>query len=173
MGWDSANLVVSAGSFLFAAGVVMLIVNLAVSLRRGKPAGPNPWDAPTLEWAVPSPPPAYNFAVIPQVASRHPLWEDRLGEPGRSTLDRGLALRQGREALATTPLDARPDLILKMPRDTPLPFLLALCLAAGFTGLVLSLWWAAATAGLGVLACLTAWLWPERDLGQVAEAADV
>ena len=112
MGWNGLNWIISAGSFLFAAGVLMLLVNIAVSLKRGKAAGPDPWGAPTLEWAIPSPPPEYNFAVIPTVASRHPLWEEALNETaGRSQLTRGYLLDHGRETIATTPLDAgaRPD----------------------------------------------------------------
>ena len=93
-------------------------INVAVSLRRGAPAGANPWDAPTLEWAAPSPPPPYNFAVIPTVASRHPLWEDRLDDaPGRSLIDIGLALDKGRQMLGTTVIDAEPAVILQMPFD--------------------------------------------------------
>ena len=90
MGWSALNLIVSLGSFLFAIGVLLLLINIAVSLRRGRRAGPNPWDAPTLEWSVPSPPPPYNFAVIPTVASRHPLWEERLQQDARA-----LAARRG------------------------------------------------------------------------------
>ena len=80
MGWDTLNLITTIGSFVFALGVLLFFVNVSKSRRSGAPAGANPWDAPTLEWAVPSPPPPYNFAVIPTVASRHPLWEDRLDE---------------------------------------------------------------------------------------------
>ncbi len=81
---------------MFAIGVLLLFVNVIRSLRHGAPAGANPWDAPTLEWCVSSPPPAYNFAVIPTVASRHPLWEGRLQEgEARSSLDRGMLLESG------------------------------------------------------------------------------
>ncbi|HZT17857.1 MAG TPA: cytochrome c oxidase subunit I, partial [Dongiaceae bacterium] len=93
LGWDSLNLVETIGAFILAAGILVLLVNVARSLRRGAIAGPNPWDAPTLEWAVPSPPPPYNFVVIPSVASRHPLWEARLSEgAGQSIVERGLVL---------------------------------------------------------------------------------
>jgi cytochrome c oxidase subunit I len=44
-------------------------------MRAGRLAGDNPWEAWTLEWATPSPPPPYNFAVIPTVTSRRPLWD--------------------------------------------------------------------------------------------------
>ena len=45
------------------------------SMRRGEEAGNDPWDAWTLEWSTTSPPPAYNFAVLPEVRSRRPLWD--------------------------------------------------------------------------------------------------
>ena len=78
MGWDEVNLITTVGSFIFAVGVLIFLVNVVLSLKRGVRAGANPWDAPTLEWAVSSPPPAYNFATIPTIASRHPLWEGRI-----------------------------------------------------------------------------------------------
>jgi heme/copper-type cytochrome/quinol oxidase subunit 1 len=81
LGWDTINLITTLGAFAFAIGVLLFLINVFLSARSGKPAGPNPWDAPTLEWSVPSPAPAYNFAVIPVVASRHPLWEDRSTNP--------------------------------------------------------------------------------------------
>jgi cytochrome c oxidase subunit 1/cytochrome c oxidase subunit I+III len=171
MGWDTTNLVISAGSFLFAAGVLLLPLNVLISLRRGRPAGDNPWGAPTLEWATSSPPPDYNFAVIPTVASRHPLWEEALDHPGgRSVLHRGMALDQGREALAVSPLDSDPQLVLKMPEDTPVPFLVAVAVSMLFIGLLLHAWWLAAVAAAGALAALLAWLWPSRALGQTAGA---
>ena len=88
MGWDWVNLITTLGSFLFGIGVLIFVWNVVKSLKRGAPAGDNPWDAPTLEWATSSPPPPYNFAVIPIVASRHPLWEDRLGSEGEHSHDR-------------------------------------------------------------------------------------
>jgi cytochrome c oxidase subunit 1 len=69
------NLVATLGSFLIAVSVLVFIYNLLTSLRRGEPSGDNPWDAPTLEWSIPSPPPHYNFAVIPRVTSRYPMWD--------------------------------------------------------------------------------------------------
>ena len=131
-------------------------------------------DAPTLEWSVPSPVPSYNFAVIPVVASRHPLWEERLNEsPERSCLTRGYLLDHGRETLATTVLGAEPDLILEMPGDSYAPLALALGLGCAFVGLVLH---SVTGAGAGMLAMALAilvWLWPQRRLGQVGEPAHV
>jgi cytochrome c oxidase subunit 1/cytochrome c oxidase subunit I+III len=174
MGWDDLNLVTTIGAFLFAIGVGLFLINILVSRRRGAPAGDNPWDAPTLEWSVPSPPPSNNFAVIPLVASRHPLWEDRLQEsPERSSLDRGFLLDHGREILATTVLDAEPDLILKMPGDSYAPFVLAVALGVLFAGLLGHWWWWTGAAGLLTAISMIAWLWPERDLGQTSEPSNV
>jgi cytochrome c oxidase subunit 1/cytochrome c oxidase subunit I+III len=174
IGWDRLNLITSLGSLLFAIGVLLLLINVVVSRRRGRIAGPNPWDAPTLEWATPSPPPAYNFPVIPTVASRHPLWEDRLQEsPDRSVIGTGMVLDHGRETAGVTPVDAEPDVILKMPGDSLAPVLLALALAALFSGLLASLWWLAGLAAVCGFAVMVAWLWPERALGQTGAAEPV
>jgi cytochrome c oxidase subunit I len=174
MGWDTLNLVTTIGSFIFAVGILLLLINVAVSRRGGRLAGPNPWDAATLEWSTASPPPPYNFAVIPIVGSRHPLWEDRLDESaGRSSLVRGLALDRGKESLATTGLDAQPEAILKMPEDSITPLLLALALTVVFSGLLAHSWWIAAAGGIAGLLVLLAWLWPSAQLGQSEEAACV
>src|SRR5258707_11950410 len=74
-GWDIWNLIVTIGVFFQAAGVLVFVINLIWSYLQGKPAGSDPWDAWTLEWSTTSPPPAYNFAVIPEVNSRRPLWD--------------------------------------------------------------------------------------------------
>jgi len=173
MGWDTTNLVVSAGSALFAAGVLLFLINVAVSLRRGAPAGDNPWDAPTLEWATASPPPPYNFAVIPSVASRHPLWEDRLGEgQARSRLTEGLLLDHGRETIGTSALDAEPNLILEMPTDSLAPALLAAGLAALFASALFKAWWLVGAAGAVCVAALVLWFWPSRRHAGMPETAD-
>jgi heme/copper-type cytochrome/quinol oxidase subunit 3 len=57
------------------AAAVLLVWNLVASLVRGKPAGDNPWDAWTLEWASTSPPPHENFHELPPIRSRRPLWD--------------------------------------------------------------------------------------------------
>ena len=74
-GWDIWNLIVTIGVFFQAAGTLVFVTNLIWSYFRGKAAGNDPWDAWTLEWSTSSPPPAYNYAVIPTVRSRRPLWD--------------------------------------------------------------------------------------------------
>jgi len=172
MGWDWLNLITTAGSFLFGIGVFLFFYNVVVSRKRGALAGDNPWDAPTLEWATSSPPPPYNFAVIPTVASRHPLWEDRLQGAQRSVVARGPVLGEGREALGTTPLDTEPNIILKMPGDTLVPLVLALAMALLTVGLILLNWPVVALGVALIAAAILTWLWPREALGETAESAD-
>jgi cytochrome c oxidase subunit 1 len=74
-GWETLNLIASIGVIFQAAAVACLVWNIIRSLRSGKAAGNDPWDAWTLEWATTSPPPEYNFAVLPEVRSSRPLWD--------------------------------------------------------------------------------------------------
>ncbi len=74
-GWDIWNLIVTIGVLFQAAGILVFLFNLLWSCVRGEVAGSDPWDAWTLEWSTTSPPPLYNYAVIPTVKSRRPLWD--------------------------------------------------------------------------------------------------
>ena len=74
-GWDIWNLIVTIGVFFQAAGVLCLCRQSGLVLLQGQDAGNDPWDAWTLEWSTSSPPPEYNFATIPAVESRRPLWD--------------------------------------------------------------------------------------------------
>jgi cytochrome c oxidase subunit 1 len=74
-GWDVWNLIVSIGVIFQAAGILVFVWNLVWSYFKGEDAGNDPWDAWTLEWSINSPPPVYNFATIPTVMSRRPLWD--------------------------------------------------------------------------------------------------
>jgi len=75
--WGTYNLISTIGSFILGAGVLVTVVNVARSVKRGVPAGPDPWKGNTLEWFVPSPPPDNNFDVTPRVRSVEPMKDIR------------------------------------------------------------------------------------------------
>jgi cytochrome c oxidase subunit I+III len=163
LGWDTLNLVTTIGAFIFALGVLLLIIDVWRSRTRGALAGPNPWDGPTLEWATSSPPPPYNFAVIPTVESRHPLWEDRLDEGAHSLIAEGPPLDREKVTVETSPLDGQLTDVLRMPEDSLYPLLHALALMVTFYGLVFQLPWLAIAGGLLVVALTIGWLWPSPE----------
>src|SRR6516225_8722119 len=74
-GWDLWNFIVTIGVFFQAVAILIFVGNLLYSMFKGKLAGNDPWDGWTLEWSTSSPPPEYNFARIPVVRSRRPLWD--------------------------------------------------------------------------------------------------
>ena len=165
LGLGPINMVTTIGSFLFGLGVLLFFVNLLRSRTSGTRVGDNPWDGYTLEWATSSPPPPYNFAVIPTIASRHVLWEDRLNETDqRSNLEEGFILDHGKEALATSALDAEPQRILHMPGDTLIPFMLALGMLVLFSGLLIRNVPIASIGGIVCALDLVAWFWPRASL---------
>ncbi len=78
-GWNDLNLLATIGGFTIAASMIPLLWNVFISLRAGKPAGDDPWEANTLEWATSSPPPPYNFDHLPEIRSERPLFDLRHG----------------------------------------------------------------------------------------------
>ncbi|HEX6397550.1 MAG TPA: cbb3-type cytochrome c oxidase subunit I [Steroidobacteraceae bacterium] len=157
LGWDSWNLVITAGAYLFAIGVAVSLVNFIVSSRRGTNSPADPWGADTLEWGVSSPPPAYGSVHIPTVVSRNPLWDEH-DEEGDPHDERVLA--HGRLTLATHWRHATPQAASRMPEDTAAPLVLALLLTALASAVLLrELAWSGALA-LCCLATIAYWLWP-------------
>ncbi|HEV2771855.1 MAG TPA: cytochrome c oxidase subunit I [Thermoleophilaceae bacterium] len=76
-GWELLNLISTIGSFILGIGVMITLVNVGLSLRRGKRAGNDPWKANTLEWFIQSPPPENNFDVVPRIRSVEPMKDIR------------------------------------------------------------------------------------------------
>src|SRR5215216_411860 len=141
LGWDALNLVVSAGAFAFGFGVLLTLINFALSIRRGAPAPDNPWGADTLEWATSSPPPDFNFEAIPVVASRHPLWDQQPlpvadSGPDDATAALGAPGAHDHTTPVTGGLRAAPEGAIRIPEPTVLPCVLATGMAAFVTGLL-------------------------------------
>ncbi|MFZ4516554.1 MAG: cytochrome c oxidase subunit I, partial [Acidimicrobiia bacterium] len=88
LGWDSYNLLSTIGSFIIALSTLLLIVNIVASAWKGKKAGADPWDARSLEWSIPSPPPVYNFAELPEVHHRDEFWHRKYTEDEEGLLVR-------------------------------------------------------------------------------------
>ena len=158
MGWAPANLLATAGAFMIAIGGVTFIANVLRSRRNGPVADSNPWDAPTLEWEASSPPAPYNFAHLPVVSGRHPLWTDRS--------DRGCVVgmrNDRREILVTTTLDAQPHHRSVLPASSIWPFLTAAGFTIGLVGSVAAFSWYYVASGLGMIG-LIGWFWPREPL---------
>jgi cytochrome c oxidase subunit 1 len=77
--WTSANLASSVGAFLTGLSVLLFLWNFVVSIRRGQPAGDDPWEGNSLEWVTTSPPPHHNFHHLPEVRSERPAFDRRHG----------------------------------------------------------------------------------------------
>jgi cytochrome c oxidase subunit 1 len=91
MDWNIWNMVSTIGAYTLGISIIVFIVNMLFSLRFGQKAGRDPWDAMTLEWTIPSPPPHYNFLTIPTVHSRDPFWLQKHPELGGHELMRQTA----------------------------------------------------------------------------------
>ncbi|MBX3134168.1 MAG: cytochrome c oxidase subunit I [Gemmatimonadaceae bacterium] len=74
-GFDLFNKLATYGTYLLVVATLIFVWNFLRSRTRGAVAGNDPWGAATLEWSIPSPPPEYNFAQLPEVTSRYPLWD--------------------------------------------------------------------------------------------------
>jgi cytochrome c oxidase subunit I len=164
LGWDGLNAIVSGGSTLFALGAALTLVNWIWARHRGEPAGDDPWNADSLEWSTTSPPPDWNFAAIPVVASRHPLWDQKplpYARSGTDTATRSLGEEGAlmHETPETTGLDARPEASLPLPHPTYLPFVLAFGIAVFFAGLMIKATLVGAIGVLFALVGLTWWAW--------------
>jgi len=162
LGWTSYNVIETIGGYITLVGILVLFGNLVWSYLRGLPAGPDPWHGPTLEWTTSSPPPEYDFAVIPRVTSAYPNWDVEDREEDRRKLAGGvLVLDEGHEQVEVTPVDGWLSRVVEMPHDSPWPVLLALCLSLVFVMLLLQHF---AIAGLmGILCLLTLLGWHSKE----------
>ena len=140
MGWDTMNLIETVGSFVIALSVLSMFVNMIYTQRRGPLAGPDPWDARSLEWSIPSPPPEYNFAEIPVVESRDDWWHRKYTEDAEGRLihlpSGGAGEGESAGAVSATTRDRETDVAagshghpdghgIHMPSPSYFPFVVA------------------------------------------------
>jgi cytochrome c oxidase subunit I+III len=173
LGWGTLNMISTVGAFIIAAGVLVFLINLIWSARRGEKASDNPWQADTLEWATPTPMPQYGFRKLPFVQSRHPLWDgvpETADDPQTGKLIDAIADYpvEYRAQLATTTLDARPQEVFRVATFSIYPFLAAVGAMFFSFFLIYSQYALAALSVAFSLAMFIGWHW---DAGKHANPA--
>ncbi len=124
---DGYNILATLGAVLMTLGTLAFLIDVVWAIRRGPPAGENPWGADSLEWSLASPPPVYSFYDVPEVKSRHPLFDQPEdtppSDPELTRLRETLAgePRTWRGVLVTDATDATPQAIQYLPGPTFLP----------------------------------------------------
>jgi cytochrome c oxidase subunit 1 len=154
-GWGDLNLLSTIGGVILTLSFVLFVINVLAALRKPQTAPDNPWDAGTLEWATASPPPKYNFAFIPFVTSRTPMWQSAEAEHVT-----GLRV-DVKEILVTRGMDARPDLRETVPTPTIWPLVCAIVTTVMLIWSIYSPWgliWGAIPVGLALIG----WMWPRE-----------
>jgi heme/copper-type cytochrome/quinol oxidase subunit 1 len=169
LGWGTLNLIASVGSVFFALGTGLSLWNWVRAVRRKEPVADDPWEADSLEWSTTSPPPEFNFAALPVVEGRHPLWDATplryaVGEgPGTDGLT--LAGAVDRRTPVTEGFVTRPQEDLWIPHESWVPVLTAAGIAVLFTGLLVSAGLVLAAGIVSVVVAAATWAWrTEEDL---------
>jgi cytochrome o ubiquinol oxidase subunit I len=146
--WHPWVLLAALGALIILCGIVLQIAQLTVSIRsrhRRLDTTGDPWDARTLEWATPSPPPLFNFAVMPNVKGEEPYW----GMKSRAREAMQLSAEPGYEAI-------------EVPRNSPTGFITAFfAVIVGFA-LIWHIWWLAILGLIGAYATFVAFAWRDR-----------
>ena len=165
VGWELYNIISTVGAFIFAAGVLLFVVNWVVSLRTGRDAGPNPWGASSLEWATESPAPPYGFRRLPIVRSRYPLWDqDSLDEGDDRSRELVRALErwptEWQAAVVTDVFTGRLKEVFWLPNTSWMPILTAVGLAVTMGALIYDFYIPALLGLLLSTVSLVIWLIP-------------
>jgi cytochrome c oxidase subunit I+III len=176
LGWETYNLISTIGVFIIVPGIAVFVWNVARSLRRGEPAGPNPWGGDTLEWAVPSPPAEHGWSILPIVRSRHPLWDQDDLHSGDERLERfvhGLSQwpLRWRAAVIVGTADGRPQEVFRVSDPSIWPLVAALGVVLIFMAELFKLRAGALVGALVIIAAVIAWNWPVPAPMSVEEEA--
>jgi cytochrome o ubiquinol oxidase subunit 1 len=156
-GWQPLMIVAFIGALVILAGIVLTVVQLVVSVRareRLRDASGDPWDGRTLEWATRSPPPAWNFALLPQVGGLDPYWEAKRCNGG-----------------ALVPAPGEGGGPLEMPKPSALGVVVAFFAFIGGFALVWHIWWLALIGLGGVIAAGLTRAWQTEHEFEVTPAA--
>jgi cytochrome c oxidase subunit I+III len=172
MGWDFLNLLSSAGGFLQATGFAVVVIDVLLHARFGVLAPRNPWGAGTLEWAMPTPAPSYNFASLPHVEEPEPLWKDDALPDDIATGKHWLGRRHDdlRLTLSTDIMSGRPESVIVLPGNTWLPLLTAVATGGFFVGVLLKAYMPALLALALMIIGFLRWAWAG---GSRADTEDV
>ncbi|WP_417309281.1 cytochrome c oxidase subunit I [Devosia sp.] len=171
-GWDWLNLLSSFGGFIMTMGFALVLIDIIMQFRFGRRTRRNIWQARTLEWAMPTPPPAYNFAALPTVTTRaDDLDPGKLGAAlsgGDGYLGFARAGRQ--ETLGVDMMSGEPDQVIILPRSTFLPLWTALATGVFFLGLLFKVYWIVPLAAVAVVILFLVWprsLGAKSDIGPI------
>ncbi len=174
---DGYNMVTTTGAGLLGMGVLLFLVDVAYSLRRGQRSGNNPWNADSLEWASASPPLSYSFVDFPVVGGRHPLWEPEAASELEAVRDLRRQLsaepQHWRGTLVTDATDTRPQAIQFLPSPTYIPFWTAAATLAAAAGVLAQSYILASVAVLILVVCVANWLRPHRVTLRMLERSDL
>jgi len=146
--WHPWLLIAAGGAAIILVGIILQIAQLAVSIRRReelRDVTGDPWNGRSLEWATSSPPPAFNFAVLPHVEGRDAYWAMKQR-----------ARQQGK--LSEEP--AYTD--IEMPRNSPTGFICAFFATFMGFALIWHIWWIVGLAALGAYATFVVFAWRDR-----------
>lgn len=164
-GWDWLNLLSSIGGFLMTMGFALVLIDIVMQFRFGKRTGRNPWKARTLEWAMPTPAPSYNFAALPEIDRRaddldsNDLGRDLAGGKGYLGFP-----RQGRqETLGVDMVTGAAEQVIILPRRSYLPLWTAMATGAFFLGFLFKLY---VLLPVAVLAAIILFFFWTRSLGE-------
>jgi cytochrome o ubiquinol oxidase subunit 1 len=146
--WRPWLLVAASGAAIILCGIVLQILQIVVSIRRREELRDltgDPWNGRSLEWATPSPPPAFNFAVLPEVQGEEAYW--------------GIKQRAREQAA----LDAEPEYDeIEMPRNSPTGVICAFFATIMGFALIWHIWWMVAAAFVGAFATFVVFAWRDR-----------